>query len=160
VVVGPGETSGIGPTIWGSDGSQWEAIINKQSWIDYRDDPERRWPYLEMQGQKVFRWAVWQMSPVAQKAIDAAGIEAGDLDSFIPHQANMRIIDAMIKQLRLPEHVKVARDIADTGNTSAASVPLAMDRMLTEGQATSGGLALLIGFGAGLAYAAQVVELP
>jgi 3-oxoacyl-[acyl-carrier-protein] synthase III len=160
VVIGPSDTPGIGPTIWGSDGSNFDAIINKSSWLEYRDDPERQWPFLVMQGQKVFRWAVWQMSPVAQKAIDAAGIEAGDLEAFIPHQANMRIIDAMIKQLGLPEHVKVARDIADTGNTSAASVPLAMDRMLTEGQAESGGLALLIGFGAGLAYAAQVVRLP
>ena len=160
VVLGPSDTPGIGPTVWGSDGSNHQAIMNKQSWTDYRDDPDRRWPFLVMQGQTVFRWAVWQMSPVAQKAIDAAGIDATDLEAFIPHQANMRIIDAMIKQLRLPEHVKVARDIADTGNTSAASIPLAMDRMLVEGQATSGGLALLIGFGAGLTYAAQVVELP
>lgn len=160
VVVGPSDRPGIGPTIWGSDGGNAHAIMNKSTWIEYRDDPERRWPFLTMAGQTVFRWAVWQMSPVAQKAIDAAGIEAGDLDAFIPHQANMRIIDAMIKQLQLPPHVNVARDIADTGNTSAASVPLAMDRMLTEGQARSGGLALLIGFGAGLAYAAQVVELP
>ncbi len=66
----------------------------------------------------------------------------------------------MVKQLRLPAHVPVARDIAETGNTSAASIPLAMHRMLADGTAPSGGLALLIGFGAGLAYAAQVVRLP
>ena len=78
----------------------------------------------------------------------------------MPHQANARIIDAMVKRLALPGHVAVARDIADSGNTSAASVPLAMDRMLAEGGVASGGLALLIGFGAGLSYAAQVVRLP
>ena len=72
----------------------------------------------------------------------------------------MRIIDAMVKTLKLPEHVPVARDIAETGNTSAASIPLAMERMLETGEAKSGGTALLIGFGAGLVYAAQVVTLP
>jgi 3-oxoacyl-[acyl-carrier-protein] synthase-3 len=160
VVVGPSDTPGIGPTVWGSDGSQWEAIINKQSWIEYRDDPEREWPALRMAGPAVFRWAVWQVSPVAQKALDASGLDVGDLDAFIPHQANARIIDAMAKQLHVPEHVPVARDIAESGNTSAASVPLAMDRMLSLGEVSPGGRALLVGFGAGLAYAAQVVELP
>jgi 3-oxoacyl-[acyl-carrier-protein] synthase-3 len=160
VVVGPSETSGIGPTIWGSDGSQWEAIINKQSWVDYRDDPEREWPVLKMAGPAVFRWAVWQMSPIAQKALDAAGVTVSELDAFIPHQANVRIIDAMAKELGVPAEVPVSRDIAETGNTSAASIPIAMDRMLSQGEVHAGGRALLIGFGAGLAYAAQVVELP
>jgi 3-oxoacyl-[acyl-carrier-protein] synthase III len=160
VVVGPSDRPGIGPTVWGSDGAQWDAIVNKQSWVEYRDSGHQEWPALKMAGQTVFRWAVWQMSPVAQKALDAAGVAIGDLGAFIPHQANVRIIDAMVKQLGLPEHVPVARDIAETGNTSAASVPLAMERMLADGEARSGDLALLIGFGAGLAYAAQVVELP
>jgi 3-oxoacyl-[acyl-carrier-protein] synthase III len=160
VVVGPSDHPGIGPTVWGSDGAQWDAIVNKQSWVEYRDSGHEEWPALKMAGQTVFRWAVWQMSPVAQKALDAAGVDIGDLGAFIPHQANVRIIDAMVKQLGVPEHVPVARDIAETGNTSAASVPLAMDRMLADGEARSGDLALLIGFGAGLAYAAQVVELP
>jgi 3-oxoacyl-[acyl-carrier-protein] synthase-3 len=160
VVVGPSDTPGIGPTIWGSDGAQWHAIINKQSWLEYRDDPERAWPALAMHGPAVFRWAVWQMSPVAQKALDAAGLTVNELDAFIPHQANARIIDAMVKELGVPASVPVSRDIAETGNTSAASIPIAMDRMLSEGEAPSGGRALLIGFGAGLSYAAQVVELP
>jgi len=160
VVVGPSQTPAMGPTIWGSDGSHWDAIINKSSWIEYRDDDKAQWPALTMAGPTVFRWAVWQMAPVAQKALDAAGITASDLDAFIPHQANMRIVDAMAKQLEMPEHVPIARDIAETGNTSAASIPLAIDRMLTDGEAPHGGLALLIGFGAGLTYAAQVVVLP
>ena len=113
-----------------------------------------------MAGPQVFRWAVYEMAKVAQQALDAAGIEAADLDVFIPHQANVRIIDAMVKQLKLPESVVVARDIAETGNTSAASIPLAMDRMLEEGQIKSGDIALLIGFGAGLVYSAQVVVVP
>jgi 3-oxoacyl-[acyl-carrier-protein] synthase-3 len=160
VVVGPSDTPAIGPTVWGSDGSQWEAIVNKSSWIEYRDTENAEWPALKMAGQTVFRWAVWQMSPVAQKALDAAGVAAGDLAAFIPHQANARIVAAMVKQLHLPEHVPVSYDIEQSGNTSAASIPLAMDRMLEEGTAQRGGLALLIGFGAGLTYAAQVVELP
>jgi 3-oxoacyl-[acyl-carrier-protein] synthase-3 len=160
VVVGPSDVPGIGPTIWGADGSQWEAIINKQSWIEYRNDPDREWPALKMAGPAVFRWAVWQMSPVAQKALDVAGLTVSELDAFIPHQANIRIIDAMVKELGLPAQVPVARDIAESGNTSAASIPIAMDRMLSQGQVRPGGRALLIGFGAGLAYAAQVVELP
>ncbi|HEY6795371.1 MAG TPA: beta-ketoacyl-ACP synthase III [Kineosporiaceae bacterium] len=160
VVIGPSDQPGIGPTVWGSDGSNWEAIVNRSSWTEYRDVEGASWPYLTMAGQTVFRWAVWQMSPIAQKALDAAGLTAAALSAFIPHQANVRIVDAMAKQLALPQHVHVARNIADSGNTSAASIPLAMDQMLAEGQVASGGLALLIGFGAGLTYAAQVVELP
>jgi len=160
VVIGPSEHPGIGPTVWGSDGAKWDAITTRTDWLGYRDAEEPVWPYLTMAGQTVFRWAVWEMSPTAQKALDAAGLAADDLAAFIPHQANVRIIDAMAKRLALPGHVRIARDIADSGNTSAASVPLAMDRLLADGDAVSGGLALLIGFGAGLAYAAQVVELP
>jgi 3-oxoacyl-[acyl-carrier-protein] synthase III len=160
VVVGPSDHPGIGPTVWGSDGSHWDAITTRSNWLEYRDVEGASWPFVTMSGQTVFRWAVWQMSPAAQKAVDAAGITVDDLAAFIPHQANARIIDAMVKRLTLPDHVQVARDIVDMGNTSAASVPLAMERMLADGQATSGGLALLIGFGAGLTYASQVVELP
>jgi 3-oxoacyl-[acyl-carrier-protein] synthase-3 len=113
-----------------------------------------------MAGNPVFRWAVWDGARVAQQALDLAGVRAEDLDAFIPHQANMRITDAMIKALKLPPHVPVARDIADQGNTSAASIPLAMERMLESGEIKSGGLALIIGFGAGLVYSAQVITLP
>ncbi|MGN6299501.1 MAG: beta-ketoacyl-ACP synthase III [Angustibacter sp.] len=159
VVIGPSDTPGIGPTVWGSDGAQWDVIRQRESWLTVRDH-QTDWPHITMAGQTVFRWAVWQMAPVAQQALDKAGISADQLDAFIPHQANMRIIDSMIKALGLPSHIPVARDIAETGNTSAASIPLAMERMLREGEAPHGGLALMIGFGAGLAYAAQVVTLP
>ena len=158
-VVSASDTVGIGPTVWGSDGAQWEAISQRESWIDVHQQG-LGWPTIGMAGQTVFRWAVWGMAPVAQRALEAAGITADQLDAFIPHQANVRIIDAMIKQLKLPADIPVARDIAYTGNTSAASIPLAMERMIRHGEIPRGGLALQIGFGAGLAYAAQVVVIP
>lgn len=158
-VVSRSETPGIGPTVWGSDGAQWDVISQTESWIDVHEQ-DLGWPHIGMAGQTVFRWAVWGMAPVAQEAMDRAGITADQLDAFIPHQANVRIIDAMVKQLKIPDTVAIARDIAYTGNTSAASIPLAAERMLREGEIPSGSLALQIGFGAGLAYAAQVVVLP
>ena len=159
-IVGPSDVPAIGPTVWGSDGSQWRTISQRDSWVELKESGGVGSPAIGMAGQSVFRWAVWGMAPVAQKALDAAGVRAEDLDAFIPHQANMRIIDAMIKQLKLPEDIAVARDIAETANTSAASIPLATERMLREGEVPHGGLALQIGFGAGLVYAAQVVVLP
>jgi 3-oxoacyl-[acyl-carrier-protein] synthase-3 len=115
---------------------------------------------LRQEGPAVFRWAVWEMAKVAKQALEAAGITADDLAAFIPHQANMRIIDEFAKQLGLPEHVAIGRDIETTGNTSAASIPLATHRLLEEHPELSGGLALQIGFGAGLVFGAQVVVLP
>lgn len=159
-VLGPSDVPAIGPVVWGSDGAQKDAITMTQSMIDYRDNGGPIFPTLTMQGQQVFRWAVGEMSKVAQSALDVAGVDANDLDAFIPHQANMRITDAMVRAIKLPDHVPVARDIAYTGNTSAASVPLAMERMLESGEVPHGGTALLIGFGAGLVFAAQVVTLP
>jgi 3-oxoacyl-[acyl-carrier-protein] synthase III len=166
-VVGVSDYPGIGPTLWGSLGDQRDVITQRESWTELRPTMEESgredgvaWPAFVMQGQSVFRWAVFSMAPVAVDAVQAAGITPDDLDAFVPHQANMRITDAMIKALKLPEHVPVARDIAETGNTSAASIPLAMSRMLDEGEAPHGGLALQIGFGAGLVYAAQVVVMP
>lgn len=160
VVVGPSDHPGIGPVVWGADGSQKDAITMTQSWIEYRDEPAEQYPVLTMKGQQVFRWAVGEISKVCTEALDAAGITSDDLVAFVPHQANMRITDAMVRALKIPEHVVVARDIATTGNTSAASVPLALEALLRTTDLPSGGLALLVGFGAGLAYAAQVVELP
>ena len=117
-------------------------------------------PHLVMQGNAVFRWAAFEMAKVAQAALDRAGITLDDLDVFVPHQANMRIIDAMVRTMGLPDHVVVARDIAEQGNTSAASVPLALDRLVEQGLARPGDTALLVAFGAGLAYAAQVITVP
>ena len=160
VVIGPSERPGIGPVVWGADGSQYDLIRQKETWTDVMAAATPVWPHLRMEGNPVFRWASYEMAKVARQALDAAGVGVDDLDVFVPHQANMRITDAMIRALKLPDHVAVARDIAEQGNTSAASIPLAMERMLEAGEAKSGDTALLIGFGAGLTYAAQVVTLP
>ena len=159
VVIGPSDTPGIAPAIWGSDGSKADAVGMNSTLTDFRDGTAE-WPTLRQEGQTVFRWAVWDMAKVAKQALDAAGITAADLAAFIPHQANMRIIDEFAKQLKLPASVMIARDIATTGNTSAASIPLATHRLLAEHPELSGGLALQIGFGAGLVFGAQVVVLP
>lgn len=159
-VIGVSATPGIGPTVWGADGSQAGAISQTHPWTTLRDGTEPSWPTLRQEGPTVFKWASFEIPKVAARAIAAAGLEPGDIDVFIPHQANIRIIDQMIKHLGLRQDVVVARDIVDTGNTSAASIPLATERLFREGQAHGGQLALQIGFGAGLVYAAQVVVLP
>jgi 3-oxoacyl-[acyl-carrier-protein] synthase-3 len=159
VVIGPSDYPGISTTVWGSDGSKADAIHMNHTLQEYRRG-EADWPTLRQQGQTVFRWAVWDMAKVAKKALEVAGIESADLAAFIPHQANMRIIDEFAKQLKLPESVVIARDVATTGNTSSASIPLATHRLLEEHPELSGGLALQIGFGAGLVFGAQVVVLP
>jgi 3-oxoacyl-[acyl-carrier-protein] synthase-3 len=158
-IVGPSDHPGISKTIWGADGANWDKVGMTNSLIDFRDG-KAPWPTLVQEGQSVFRWAVWEMAKVAAEALEAAGLEASDLSALVTHQANERIIDELAKQLGVPESVVIAKDIVDTGNTSAASIPLAMHRILSEGKVKSGGYALQIGFGAGLAYAAQVVELP
>ena len=161
VVVGLSDHVGISPTIWGSDGSKWDTIGMTNTLLEFRDgNGSVDWPTLRQDGQSVFRWAVWEMAKVAREALEQAGVTVNDLAAFIPHQANMRIIDEFAKQLKLPDSVAIARDIAHMGNTSAASVPLAMHALLEERPELSGGLALQIAFGAGLVYAAQVVELP
>jgi 3-oxoacyl-[acyl-carrier-protein] synthase III len=159
-IVGPSDEPGIGPVVWGSDGEQFDLIRQREDWRDVIVQENPRMPHLVMQGNPVFRWAAFEMAKVAQQTLDRTGISADDLDLFVPHQANMRIIDAMARSMKLPDHVRIARDIADQGNASAASIPLALDRMIAEGEAHSGDLALLIAFGAGLAYAAQVVKVP
>ena len=158
-IVGPSETPGISPTVWGSDGSHWSSVSMTSSLLEFRDG-ESTWPTLRQDGLTVFKWAVWEMVKVAKEALEVAGVKAEDLAALVTHQANIRIIDELVKQLALPETVAVARDIINTGNTSAASVPLAMHQLLKDGTVKSGGLALEIGFGAGLAFAAQVVVLP
>jgi len=149
VVVEPSDEPGIGPVAWGSDGEAFATI----------SVPEGDWA-IRMDGQAVFRWATTQMAPVALRACELAGVTLDDLSAFVPHQANQRIVDAMVRTLKLPSHVVVARDVATTGNTSAASVPLALSSLVTSGEVASGGLALLLAFGAGLTFAGQVVRIP
>ena len=166
VVIGASKDAGIGPVEWGSDADSRDAILMNPSWIDVRDVETQltkagsKWPNISQEGQKVFRWAVFSMSKAAVKALESAGLTVDDLDVFIPHQANVRIIETMAKEMNLPDSVVIADDIRTNGNTSAASIPLAMDALLKEHPELHGKLALLIGYGAGLVYAGQVVKLP
>jgi 3-oxoacyl-[acyl-carrier-protein] synthase III len=168
-VIGPSDTAGIGPVVWGSDGDQAPLIQQTEPWDaalawdteSYRSaEGGASWPTLRMEGNPVFKWASYTMAKTAAEALDAAGVRPEDLDVFAPHQANMRITDAMFRALKLPARVVVARDIARQGNTSAASIPLAIEALLESGEAHSGQTCLIIGFGAGLVYAGQVIILP
>ena len=166
VVIGESQEAGIGPVEWGSDADSRDAILMNPSWIEVRDVETQltkagsKWPNISQEGQKVFRWAVFSMSKAAMKALESAGLSVNDLDAFIPHQANIRIIESMAKEMNMPDSVVIADDIRTNGNTSAASIPLAMDVLLQKHPELHGKLALLIGYGAGLVYAGQVVKLP
>jgi len=163
VLIGASKEVGIGPTAWGSDSDQRDAIT-MSSWLEFKDNPtpakEISWPNIMQEGQKVFRWAVFSVSKVGSQAIELAGIKPNELKAFVPHQANMRIIESMAKDMKLALDIIIADDIKTNGNTSAASIPLAMESLLEKNPELHGQLALIIGYGAGLAYAAQVVKLP
>jgi 3-oxoacyl-[acyl-carrier-protein] synthase-3 len=164
-VVGPSDIPAIGPVVWGSDGEQSGLIAQTEAWdvamdASAHEDGQPLWPVMRMNGNPVFKWASYTMAKTAAEAMDAAGVQPDDLEVFVPHQANMRITDAMRKALKLPSDVIVGRDIARQGNTSAASIPLAIETLLESGEASSGQTCLIIGFGAGLVYAGQVILLP
>ena len=158
VVVGPTQKQGIGPTIWGADGNAREAIIMEPDLVTAGKQGVPS--LLTMQGQAVFRWAVGSMGEVCQRALDAAGMTPNDLKAFVPHQANIRITDAIVKRFNFPQSVVVAKDIQTAGNTSAASIPLALHALRESGQIKKGDSFLMVGFGAGLAYASQVALVP
>ena len=143
-----GEPAGIGPVVWGSAGDQAERITI----------PDRN-GYLRQDGQAVFRWTTTALAPVAREACERAGVKPGDITAFVPHQANLRIVEAIARRLGIPRE-RVADDIVHAGNTSSASIPLALARMEEQGRLEPGTPALLLGFGAGLSYAAQVITLP
>ncbi len=150
-VVGPSEEPGIGPTSWGSAGDLVDTIYLREG------------KYIYQEGQSVFRWATTQIAPVAERAVELAGLRLSDVDALIAHQANLRIVEAIAKKLRshgARDDLVVARDIVYSGNTSAASIPIAIDHMKAAGEIASGDVLLLVGFGAGLSYAGQVVVCP
>jgi 3-oxoacyl-[acyl-carrier-protein] synthase-3 len=144
---GPGSVD-IGPIAWGSDGSQAAMIAF--------DDSDK---YLQMNGQGVFRWAIQTVPRLAARACELAGVAPADIDVIVPHQANLRIIESVVQRAGL-SHALVATDVTDCGNSSSASIPIALTRLVDSGKTTSGQLALLLGFGAGLAWAGQVIRLP
>jgi 3-oxoacyl-(acyl-carrier-protein) synthase III len=160
VVVGRSAESGIGPVVRGADGNSLDALRMSTSWAQFRANPTIEPPVMKMDGRRVFRWSIHAAAEAAKLALERAGVTVDQLSAFIPHQANLRIIEVLAGRLELPPHVAIARDVTETGNTSAASIPLAMEQLLASGAAPPGGAALLIGFGAGLNYAGQVVALP
>jgi 3-oxoacyl-[acyl-carrier-protein] synthase-3 len=147
-VIGRCDEPGIGPVVWGSDGSHASTIAIPAEG-----------QYIVQEGQAVFRWATGQLAPVAREACARAGVDPSEIAAFIPHQANLRIIEAIAKKVGAVNAV-IARDIVNAGNTSAASIPLAMSRMVERGEIPSGAPVLIIGFGAGLTFASQVVLAP
>ncbi|MFV0496430.1 beta-ketoacyl-ACP synthase III [Mycobacterium sp.] len=160
VVVGETPSQGIGPTVAGSDGEQSGAIRQDIDWITFAQNPEGPRPFVRLEGPAVFRWAAFKMGDVGRRALESAGVEPDQIDVFVPHQANRRINELLVKNLDLRPDTVVANDIENAGNTSAASIPLAIAELMESGAARPGDLALLIGYGAGLTYAAQVVRMP
>ncbi|MEU4246814.1 beta-ketoacyl-ACP synthase III [Amycolatopsis sp. NPDC026612] len=150
-VVGASDEPHIGPVSWGSAGDLVDLI--------YMRDQK----YIYQEGQSVFRWATTRIAPIALGALDAAGLKPSDVDVLIPHQANLRIVEAIAKKLRANgarDDMVVADDIRYSGNTSSASIPLALDHMRKAGTAKSGDVVLAVGFGAGLSYAGQAFICP
>jgi 3-oxoacyl-[acyl-carrier-protein] synthase-3 len=150
-VVGASDEAGIGPVSWGSAGDLVDLIY-------MRDEK-----YIYQEGQSVFRWATTRIAPIAMRALEVAGLKPSDVDVLVPHQANLRIVEAIAKKLRANgarEEMVVADDIKYSGNTSSASIPLALDHMRKAGTAKPGDVVLAVGFGAGLSYAGQAFVCP
>ncbi|WP_026449158.1 beta-ketoacyl-ACP synthase III [Actinopolyspora mortivallis] len=150
-VVSPAEEPAIGPAALGSAGDMVDTIYLREN------------RYIYQEGQTVFRWATSEVAPVAARAVEQAGLQLSDVDVLVAHQANLRIVEAVAKKLRsrgARDDLVVARDIVHSGNTSAASIPLAIDHMRSAGEINSGDVLLLVGFGAGLSYAGQVIICP
>jgi 3-oxoacyl-[acyl-carrier-protein] synthase-3 len=143
------ESVGIGPVVWGSAPDRGNSILI-EGWR----------PYIQQEGQAVFRWATTELAPIARRACERAGIEPSELAAFVAHQANARIIDGIAKRLGLADSVVIAKDIVESGNTSAASVPLALSKLVERREVPSGSPVLLFGFGGGLTYAGQVIRCP
>ncbi|MEV4760788.1 beta-ketoacyl-ACP synthase III [Micromonospora sp. NPDC049559] len=144
----PGEPAGVGPVVWGSVPERSEAV-RIEGWR----------PYVQQEGQSVFRWATTALAPLALQACERAGVAPEELAAFVPHQANARIIDGIAKRLDIPNAI-VAKDIVESGNTSAASIPLALSKLVERREVPSGAPVLLFGFGGGLTYAGQVIRCP
>ena len=149
-VLSASDDAKVGPVVWGSDPSRTNAVRLVGEWQ----------PRFAQEGQAVFRWATSELPAVAAQACARAGITTRDLAGVVTHQANLRIIEAMTRKLDLRDDVVIARDVVESGNTSAASVPLALSKMAERGDLPSGAPVLLFAFGGGLSWAGQVVTFP
>ncbi|MFI7411871.1 beta-ketoacyl-ACP synthase III [Streptomyces sp. NPDC049627] len=147
-VVEASEEAGIGPVLWGSVPEMGHAVR-------IEGQPAR----FAQEGQSVYRWATTQLPAIARRACERAGLVPEDLAGVVLHQANLRIIEPLAVKLGAVNAV-VARDVAESGNTSAASIPLAFSKLVEQGRISSGDPVLLFGFGGNLSYAGQVVRCP
>ncbi|MFF7382190.1 beta-ketoacyl-ACP synthase 3 [Streptomyces griseoluteus] len=144
----PEEPAGIGPVLWGSVPEMGNAVRI-----------EGTPPRFAQEGQSVYRWATTQLPPIARRACEKAGVEPADLAAVVLHQANLRIIEPLAHKIGAVNAV-VARDVTESGNTSAASIPLALSKLIEQGSVRTGDPALLFGFGGNLSYAGQVIRCP
>ncbi|MFF4799597.1 beta-ketoacyl-ACP synthase III [Streptomyces sp. NPDC001351] len=147
-VVEAAEETGIGPVLWGSVPEMGHAVRIEGT-------PAR----FAQEGQSVYRWATTQLPPIARKACERAGLAPEELAGVVLHQANLRIIEPLAEKIGAVNAV-VARDVAESGNTSAASIPLAFSKLVEQGAISTGDPVLLFGFGGNLSYAGQVVRCP
>ncbi|MEV2254306.1 beta-ketoacyl-ACP synthase III [Streptomyces sp. NPDC050147] len=144
----PGEEPGIGPVLWGSVPEMGNAVRI-----------EGTPPRFAQEGQSVYRWATTQLPPLARKACEKAGLTPADLAAVVLHQANLRIIEPLAERIGAVNAV-VARDVVNSGNTSAGSIPLALSKLVERGEINHGDPVLLFGFGGNLSYAGQVIRCP
>lgn len=147
-VVEAAEEAGIGPVLWGSVPEMGHAVRI-----------EGTPPRFAQEGQSVYRWATTKLPSIARQACEKAGLAPEDLAGVVLHQANLRIIEPLAAKLGAVNAV-VARDVTDSGNTSAASIPLAFSKLVERGALSAGDPVLLFGFGGNLSYAGQVVRCP
>lgn len=147
------EATGVGPVVWGSEPDRGALITLETS------GPSGPPAVFQQDGQGVYRWTTTSLVPFAREACARAGVEPAELAAVVTHQANLRIIDLIVRKLGAHDAI-VARDVVESGNTSAGSVPIALSKLIDSGELTSGAPVLLLGFGAGLSYAAQVVRCP
>ncbi|MFF3605945.1 beta-ketoacyl-ACP synthase III [Streptomyces sp. NPDC002463] len=142
------DTGAIGPVLWGSVPEMGNAVRI-----------EGTPPRFAQEGQSVYRWATQQLPALARQTCERSGIAPEDLAGVVLHQANLRIIEPLAAKIGAVNAV-VARDVVDSGNTSAASIPLALAKLVERGELPSGAPVLLFGFGGNLSYAGQVVRVP
>ncbi|MHA7155717.1 beta-ketoacyl-ACP synthase III [Arthrobacter sp. TMN-50] len=148
VILRASDSSGVGPVHWGSVPGLSHAVRI--------ETPHLR---FEQEGLSVFRWAISQAAALARRTCEMAGVKSEDLAAFIPHQANLRIIEPLADQLGIPRAI-TSRDVVTSGNTSSASIPIALSKLVQSGDIASDSPALLFGFGGGFSYAGQVIRTP
>ncbi|MGI6712572.1 MAG: beta-ketoacyl-ACP synthase III [Bacillota bacterium] len=122
-----------------------------------KDTVEKGWHFIHMSGNEVFKFAVRVMEEAASKSLDKAGLDKGDIDFVIPHQANIRIIDAAMRRLNLPLD-KAYINLGKYGNMSSASIPVALDEAYRDNKINNGDVVVMVGFGAGLTWGSMVIK--